>query len=91
MAASTVLRWFHPRSDPPVVQTIHVETEQQLVLRNQLKVEQAKQALGGRYVLHPSNKVIRQREDRPRAPVVRVMLPDPPLRSKPKRPMQRQS
>ena len=85
MAASTVLRWFHHRSDPPVVQMVHVETEKQLVLRNQLKLEQAKQALGGRYVLHPDNKVIRQREERPRAPVVRVVQPDPSLKPKPKR------
>jgi hypothetical protein len=89
MSASSVLRWFHPRSDPPVVQMVHVETEKQLALRNQLKLEQAKQALGGRYVLHPDNKVIRQREERPRAPVVRVILPDPSLKSKPKRVAQR--
>lgn len=89
MSASTILRWFHHRSDPPVVQTVHVETEKQLVLRNQLKVEQAKQALGGRYVLHPSNQVIRQREERPRAPVVRVIVSDPALKSKPKRLAQR--
>jgi hypothetical protein len=68
---------------------VHVETEKQLALRNQLKLEQAKQALGGRYVLHPDNKVIRQREERPRAPVVRVILPDPSLKSKPKRVAQR--
>jgi hypothetical protein len=89
MSASSVLRWFHPRSDPPVVQMVHVETEKQLALRNQLKLEQAKQALGGRYVLHPDNKVIRQREERPRAPVVRVILPDPSLKYKPKRVAQR--
>lgn len=89
MSASSVLRWFHPRSDPPVVQMVHVETEKQLALRNQLKLEQAKQALGGRYVLHPDNKVIRQREERPRAPVVRVILPDPSLKAKPKRVAQR--
>jgi len=68
MAAPNVLRWFVHRSDPPVVQTVHVETEEQLVLRNQQRLEQAKQALGGRYVLHPSNHVMRQREERPRVP-----------------------
>jgi hypothetical protein len=63
MAAPTVLRWLLPRSDPPLVQTVIVETEEHLALRNQQRLEQAKQALGGRYVLHPSNKVIRQRAE----------------------------
>lgn len=76
MAATTVFRWFLPKSDPPLVQTVIVETEEQLALRNQQRLEQAKQALGGRYVLHPSNKIIRQREERPRPPVARVTLPD---------------
>ena len=76
MAATTVLRWFLPRSDPPMVQTIIVETEEQLALRNQQRLEQAKQALGGRYVLHPSNKVNRQREERPRTLAARTALPD---------------
>lgn len=75
MAATDVLRWFVPRSDPPVVQTLIVETEERLVQRNQQRLEEAKQALGGRYVLHPSNKVARQREERPRAPNVRAVQP----------------
>ena len=75
MAATDVLRWFVHRSDPPVVQSLVVETEERLVLRNQQQLEQAKQALGGRYVLHPSNKVARQREERPRAPNVRIVRP----------------
>ncbi|MDH5208605.1 MAG: hypothetical protein OEW34_08195 [Burkholderiaceae bacterium] len=64
MAAKTVLRWFLPKSDPPIVQSVIVETEEQLALRNQEKLVQAKRALGGRYVLHPSNAVTRQ--ERPR-------------------------
>jgi len=76
MSAATVLRWFRPRSDPPMVQSIVVETEEQLALRNQQRLEQAKQTLGGRYVLHPSNKVIKQRQERPRAPVVRLAMSD---------------
>ena len=48
MTATTVLRWFLPRSDPPMVQTIIVETEEQLALRNQQRLEQAKRTLGGR-------------------------------------------
>jgi len=75
MAATDMFRWFVPRADPPVVQTLIVETEERLVLRNQQRLEQAKQALGGRYVLHPSNKVSRQREERPRKPAVRVAQP----------------
>jgi hypothetical protein len=82
MAAPTVFRWFLPKSDPPMVQTIIVETEEQLALRNQQRLEQAKQALGGRYVLHPSNKVNRQREERPRTPVVRAPLSDNLLKPK---------
>lgn len=60
MAAKTVLRWFLPKSDPPIVQRVIVETEEQLTLRNQEKLEQAKRTLGGRYVLHPSNAVAKQ-------------------------------
>ena len=82
MTATTVLRWFIPKSDPPMVQTVIVETEEQLALRNQQRLEQAKQALGGRYVLHPSNQVIRQREERPRTPVVRAPLSGKLLKSK---------
>lgn len=76
MAATTVLRWFLPRLDPPVVRTVIVETEEQLALRNQQRLEQAKQTLGGRYILHPNNKVVRQREERPRTPAARPRLPD---------------
>jgi hypothetical protein len=72
MAATTVLRWFHRASDPPVVQRVIVEAEEQLARRNQQKLEQAKQALGGRYVLHASNKVGRKREERPRALAARA-------------------
>lgn len=72
MVATTVLRWFHRKSDPPVVQRVIVEAEEQLALRNQQKLDEAKQALGGRYVLHASNKVIRKREERPRALAARA-------------------
>ena len=90
MAATNVLRWFLPKSDPPVVQTVFVETEQQLVQRNQERLQQAKQALGGRYVLHPSNKVIRQREERSRPPTVRLTRAET-LKSKQVSPIQRRS
>lgn len=73
MAATTVLRWFLPKSDPPMVQTVIVETEEQLALRNQQRLEQAKRTLGGRYVLHPSNAVTRQ--ERPRTLATRVRKP----------------
>jgi hypothetical protein len=76
MTATTVLRWFHPRSDPPIVQTVIVETEGQLALRNQQRLEQAKRTLGGRYILHPTNKVSRQHEERPRTLATRPPLPD---------------
>jgi hypothetical protein len=82
MAATTVLRWLHPRSGPPIVQRVIVEPEEQLALRNQQRLEQAKRALGGRYVLHPNNKVVRQREERPRTLVARAPLPDKARKSK---------
>jgi len=82
MAATTVLRWLHPRSDPPIVQRVIVEPEEQLALRNQQRLEQAKRALGGRYVLHPNNKVVRQREERPRTLVARTPLSDKARKSK---------
>jgi hypothetical protein len=47
-----------------MVQRVTVETEEQLALRNQERLEQAKRTLGGRYVLHPSNAV--PRKERPR-------------------------
>lgn len=75
MAAKTVLRWLHPKSDPPVVQRVVVETEEQLALRNREKLEQAKRTLGGRYVLHPSNAVTRQERPRTLAAGVRKPLP----------------
>ena len=59
-----------------MVQSVIVETEEQLALRNQQRLEQAKRTLGGRYVLHPSNKVIRQREERPRTLCPRAPLAD---------------
>jgi hypothetical protein len=53
-----------------------VEAQERLALRNQQKLEQAKQALGGRYVLHASNKVLRKREERPRALAAQAVKPD---------------
>jgi len=91
MTATTVLRWFRPKSDPPIVQTVLVETEEQLAIRNQERLEQAKRILGGRYILHPNNKVIRQREERPRKQAARAPLPDKLRRSKPVIPTERQS
>lgn len=72
MASRTVLRWFLKKSDPPMVQRVIVETEEQLALRNQEKLEQAKRTLGGRYVLHPSNAVSKQE---PRTSAARVRKP----------------
>lgn len=75
MAAKVVLRWFLPKSDPPMVQRVVVETEEQLALRNQERLAQAKRTLGGRYVLHPSNAVPRQ--ERPQTLAARVRRPMP--------------
>lgn len=73
MVAKTVLRWFLQKPDPPLVQRVVVETEEQLALRNQERLEQAKRILGGRYVLHPSNAVSKQ--ERPRALPARAQRP----------------
>lgn len=89
MAATTVLRWFLNKSDPPMVQTVIVETEERLALRNQQRLEQAKQALGGRYVLHPSNQVNRQREERPRTLAARPPMPDKLRKSRQEQPTER--
>jgi hypothetical protein len=70
---ATVLRWFHSESDPPIVQRLIVEPEEQLVLRNQQRLEQAKRILGGRYVLHSSNQVIRQNVNQPRKLAARAL------------------
>jgi hypothetical protein len=90
MAATTVLlRWFMHRSDPPTVQTVIVETEEELALRNLQRLEQAKQTLGGRYLLHPDNKVNRLREERSRTLATR--LPGKPRESKPGSPIGRRA
>jgi len=70
-----------------MVQRVIVETEEQLALRNQQRLEQAKQTLGGRYVLHPNNAVIRQREERTRTPATRVVLTDRSPKPKQGRPI----
>ena len=84
MSATTVLRWFHSESDPPIVQTLIVEPEEELAIRNQQRLEQAKRELGGRYVLHSSNKVIRQNVKQPRAPAARALASDKSRNSEPK-------
>ena len=91
MAATSALRWFHPRSDPPTIQTVTVETEEQLALRNQQRLEQAKRKLGGRYVLHPSNKILRQQVEQPRTLASRALLSDKLRESKPEIPHERHS
>ena len=72
-----------------MVQRVIVETEEQLALRNQQRLEEAKRTLGGRYVLHPSNQVIRQREERPRTLAARAPLPDKSRKSMQTNPTER--
>jgi hypothetical protein len=76
MPVTSVLRWFRPKSDPPIVETLIVEREEELALRNQQRLEQAKRTLGERYVLHQSNKVTRQQEEQPRMTAARALLSD---------------
>ena len=90
MPATTVLRWFHSESDPPIVQRLIVEPEEELALRNQQRLEQAKQKLGGRYVLHSSNQVIRQKVNQPRRPAARALASDKLPNSEPEASLERQ-
>ena len=83
MPATTLLRWFHSESGPPIVQTLLVEPEEELALRNQQRLEQAKQKLGGRYVLHSSNKVSRQNVNQPRKLGARALASDKLRNSEP--------
>jgi len=76
MPATTVLPWFHSESDPPIVQTLIVKPEEELALRNQQRLEQAKRELGVRYVLHSSHKVSRQNVDQPHKLAARALPPD---------------
>ena len=76
MPATTVFRWFHSESDPPIVQTLIVKPEEELARRNQQRLEQAKRELGGRYVLHSSNKVSRQNVNQPRKLAARALASD---------------
>ncbi|HVG05501.1 MAG TPA: hypothetical protein VM937_11240 [Burkholderiaceae bacterium] len=80
MPATTILRWFHSESDPPIVQTLIVKPEEELALRNQQRLEQAKRELGSRYVLHSSHKVSRQNVNQAQKPAARA-LPSHKLRN----------
>jgi hypothetical protein len=83
MPAMTVLRWFHSKADPPIVQTLVVEPEEELALRNQERLEQAKRVLGVRYVLHSSHKVSRQNVSQPHKLAARALPPDKLRNSEP--------
>lgn len=83
MPATTVLHWFHSESDPPIVQTLIVEPEEELKLRNQQRLEQAKRKLGERYVLHSSHKVSRQNVNQTHKPAARALPPDKLRNSEP--------
>ena len=91
MSATTVLRWLRHESDPPIVQTLIVEPEEELALRNQQRLEQAKRKLGGRYVLHSSNKVLRQNVKQPRKLAARALASDKLRNSEPEASPERHS
>ena len=59
MVAEKVRRWLSPVSEARLVDAVAVETDEELAQRNSRRLEQAKQALGRRYLLHPSNRVHR--------------------------------
>ena len=59
MVAEKVRRWLSTVPDARLVDAVAVETDEELARRNSSRLEQAKQALGRRYLLHPSNRVHR--------------------------------
>jgi hypothetical protein len=59
MVAEKVRRWLSAVSEARLVDAVAVETDEELAQRNSRRLEQAKQALGRRYLLHPSNRVHR--------------------------------
>jgi len=91
MPATPVLHWFNSESDPPVVQRLIVEPAEDLALRNQQRLEEAKKKLGGRYVLHSSNKVVRQNGSEPRKLAARALASDTTRNSEPEASHQRRS
>jgi len=58
MVAEKVRRWLST-PEARLVDAVAVETDEELARRNSHRLEQAKQALGRRYLLHPSNRVHR--------------------------------
>ena len=59
MVAEKVRRWLSADSEARLVDAVAVETDEELARRNSRRLEQAKQTLGQRYLLHPSNRVHR--------------------------------
>lgn len=59
MVAEKVRRWLSADSEARLVDAVAVETDEELARRNSRRLEQAKQTLGRRYLLHPSNRVHR--------------------------------
>ena len=69
MMSATIARWLLSGTDAPVVTAAEIETDEELAVRNAERLAAAKQALGQRYLLHPSNRISRRGE---RAHVVQL-------------------
>ena len=59
MVAEKFRRWLAELAEVRVIDAVVVETDEELALRNSQRLQRAKEALGRRYLLHPSNRVHR--------------------------------
>lgn len=59
MVADKFRRWLSAMAEARVIEAVAVKTDEALALRNTQRLQRAKEALGRRYLLHPSNRVHR--------------------------------
>lgn len=77
MMSSTISRWVLSGSDAPVVSAPEIETDEDLARRNAERLAAAKERLGLRYLLHPSNRVNRVEKDPSRVVLLRAVAARP--------------
>jgi hypothetical protein len=59
MVNEKVRRWLSAVTDARLIDGVAVKPDEELARRNVERLERAKQVLGQRYLLHPSNRVNR--------------------------------
>ena len=59
MVSEKVRRWLSTANEAPLIDGVAVKTDEKLAHRNSQRLERAKQVLGQRYLLHPSNRIRR--------------------------------